>query len=219
MRLEQNYAAAHGLLAWCADQRFLRGGPQAATKRKGLAHAQSAIATGVDDAMVPAMGGLVIGILESACETAVAAIDRSLALSASSALAFGFGSIIRAYRSELAVAIEHARIGIRLGLYGPLIYLPYVVLTLVKFFAGRFVEAAEAASRAATANPRFSAPQYLQAAALVRLGRLDGAKVMADVALALQPGFTIGGLASGNLAAPERMAMLAEALRKAGFSE
>ena len=62
-------------------------------------------------------------------------------------------------------------------------------------------------------------PRYLHAATLVRLGRLEEAKAMADVALALQPGFTISGLASGNLAAPERMAMLAGALREAGFPE
>ena len=138
-------------------------------------------------------------------------------MSPSSSLAFGFSSIIRAYRGDVAVAIEHARIGIRLGPYDPLIYLPYVGLTLAQFFAGNFVEAASAASRASTANPRFSVPRYLHAAALVRLGRLEEAKAMADMALALQPGFTISGLALGNLALPERMAMLAEALREAGL--
>jgi hypothetical protein len=42
---------------------------------------------------------------------------------------------------------------------------------------------------------------------------------MADVVLELQPGFTISGLASGQLAARERMAMLAEALRDAGLPQ
>ena len=219
VRLEPNYAAAHGFIAWCHEQRYLRGGLQAETKREALAHARSAIETGGDDAMALAMGGFVIGILERDYETAIEAIDRSLALSASSALAFGFSSVIRAYRGGLSVAIEHARTGIRLGPYDPLIYLPYVGLTLAQFFAGSFAESAAAASRAATANPRFSVPRYLHAAALVRLGRLDEARAMADLALALQPGFTISGLASGNLAAPERMAMLADALREAGFPE
>ena len=34
--------------------------------------------------------------------------------------------------------------------------------------------------------------------------RLDEAKAMADVALTLQPGFTISGLVSGNLATRDR---------------
>jgi hypothetical protein len=60
-------------------------------------------------------------------------------------------------------------------------------------------------------------PRYLHMAALVGLGRLDEAKAMADVVLRLQPGFTISGLVSGNITTPERMAMLADALDRAGL--
>jgi serine/threonine protein kinase len=219
IRLEPNYAAVHGFLAWCHEQRYLRGGLHADTRHAALVHARAAIEAGSDDALALAMGGFVVGILERDFETAIESIDRSLALSPSSALAFGFSSIIRAYRGNILVAIEHARIGIRLGPYDPLIYLPYVGLTLAQFFAGNFDEAASAANRAAAVNPRFSVPRYLHAAALACLGRLDEAKAMANAALTLQPGFTISGLVSGNLAAPERMAKLAAALRAAGLPE
>ena len=87
------------------------------------------------------------------------------------------------------------------------------------FFVGNFVEAVSAASRASAANPRFSVPRYLHAAALVRLGRLDEARSVAAVLLELQPGFTISGLASGNITTPERMAMLAGALSQVGLPE
>ena len=40
---------------------------------------------------------------------------------------------------------------------------------------------------------------------------------MGEVLLGLQPGFTIGGLVSGNITTPERMQMLAEALDGAGL--
>jgi len=168
--------------------------------------------------MALAMGGFVVGILERTdYETALEAIDRSMLLSPSSALAFGFSSIIRAWMDEAATAIAHARIGIRLSPCDPLIYLPYVGLAIASFFAGNFVEAASAASRASAANPRFSVPRFLRAAALVRLGRLDEAKAMAEVLLELQPGFTISRLASGTITTPERMEMLAEALHEAGL--
>jgi adenylate cyclase len=120
---------------------------------------------------------------------------------------------------EDATAIEHAKLGIRLSPYDPLIYLPYVGLAYAHFFVGNFVEAASAASRASAANPRFSVPRYLHAAALASLGRLDEARSVAAVLLEVQPGFTISGLASGNITTPERMAMLAGALSQVGLPE
>jgi TolB-like protein len=217
IRLEPNYPAVHGFMAWCHEQRFLRGGLRAETRRAALEHAHAAIHAGGDDAMALAMGGFVIGILEGDYDTSLDAIDRALALSPSLALAFGFSSIIRAYAGEGYTAIEHAKMGIRLSPFDSLVFLPYVGLALAHFFAGSFSEAASAAVRASAANPRFTVPRYLHAAALVRLGRLDEARAMAKLVLSLQPGFTISGLVSGNAANPERMAMLAEALRESGL--
>jgi adenylate cyclase len=219
LRLEPNYAAVHGLLAWCHEQRYLRGGLHADARHAALVHANAAIETGSDDAMALAMGGFVVGILERDYETGLEAIDRSLALSPSSALAFGFSSIIRAYMGDHSTAIDHAKMGIRLSPYDPLIYLPYVGLAIAHFFEGNFLESASAASRASAANPRFSVPRCLRTAALAGLGRLDEAKATAAVLLELQPGFTISGLLAGNSTTPERLAIWAEALRRAGLPE
>jgi serine/threonine protein kinase/tetratricopeptide (TPR) repeat protein len=219
IRLEPDYAAVHGFIAWCHEQRYLRAGLQAETREAALRHAHAAIEAGSDDAMALSMGGFVIGVLTRNYGIALDAIDRSLALSPSSALAFGFSSIIRVLKGEDHTAVEHARMGIRLGPYDPLIYLPYVGLAYAHFFAGNFVEAASAAGRASAANPRFSVPRYLHTAALVGLGQLQEAKSMAKVLLGLQPGFTISGLVSGNITTRERMAMLADALRVAGLPE
>jgi len=218
LRLEPNYAVVHGFIAWCHEQRYLRGGLRAETREAALTHAHAAIEAGTDDAMALAIGGFVIGVLERNYETALGAIDRSLALSPSSALAFGFSSIIRAWTGDDA-GIEHAKIGIRLSPYDPLIYLPYVGLAYAYFFKGNFVDAASAASLASLANPRFSVPRYLHTAAMIRLGQLVEARSMAGVLMELQPGFTISGLVSGQITTPERMKTLATALRKAGLPE
>ena len=218
IRLEPDYAIAHGFIAWCHEQRYLRGGLHAETREAARRHAHIAIETGGDDAMALAMGGFVVGVIERNYETAIEALDRSLALSPSSALAFGFSAIVRAWMGDDTTAIEHGKIGIRLSPYDPLIYLPYVGLAYANFFAGNFVEAAYAARRASAANPRFSVPCYLQTAALVRLGRMDEAKVLAKSLLELQPGFTVSGLVSGNITTPERMEMLACALYQTGLN-
>jgi hypothetical protein len=47
--------------------------------------------------------------------------------------------------------------------------------------------------------------------------RIEEAKIAAAVVLEVQPGFTVNGLASGNITTPERMEMLTDALRKAGL--
>jgi adenylate cyclase len=219
IRLEPDYAAVHGFIAWCHEQRYLRGGLHTETREAARRHAHAAIETGGDDAMALAMGGFVVGVLERDYQTALAALDCSLALSPSSALAFGFSSIIRAWIGDDVTAVEHARTGIRLSPYDPLIYLPYVGLAYSHFFVGNFVEAASAASRASAANPRFSVPCYLHTAALVRLDRLDEATSMGMTLLGLQPGFTISGLVSGNITTSERMSMLAGALYEAGLPE
>ena len=70
------------------------------------------------------------------------------------------------------------------------------------------------------ANPRFSVPCYLYTAALACLGRDEEAGASAQRLLELQPGFTIASLVSGtSIAAEDRLARLAEALRKAGLPE
>ena len=217
IRLQPDYAVAHGSIAWCHEQRYLRGGLDAGTREAACHHAHAAIEAGGDDAMALAMGGFVLGAMERNYETALEAIDRSLALSPSFALAFGFSSIIRAWLGDDVTSIEHGRMGIRLSPYDPLIYLPYVGLAYAHFFSGNFVEAASAARRASAANPRFSVPCYLHAAALVRLERSEDATSMAKVLLELQPGFTVAGLVSGNITTSERMDMLAGALRDAGL--
>jgi adenylate cyclase len=216
IRLEPDYAAVHGLMAWCHEQRYLRAGLRAETRAAALRHAHAAIEAGSDDAMALAMGGFVIGVLERDYETALEALDGSLALSPSSAFAFGCSSIIRAWVGD-DLGMEHAKIGIRLSPYDPLIYMPYVGLAYGHFFKGNFVEAASAASRASAANPRFSVPRYLHTASMIRLGHLAEARAMARVVLELQPGFTISGLVSGQITTPERMEMLATALREAGL--
>ena len=217
--LEPEYAVAHAMIAWCHEQRYLRGGMRAETRAAASRHARAAIAAGGDDAPALAMAGFVIGVVEHDYETALDALDRSLALSPSSALALGFSSIIRAWTGADPISIGHAETAIRLSPYDPLIYLPYVGLSYAYFFTGRFEESLTAAGRAAQANPRFSVPAIFQTAALASLGRDGAAAASARRLLELEPGFRIGPLISSYSSNKARLAMLADALRRAGLPE
>jgi adenylate cyclase len=219
IRLEPDYAVAHGMIAWCHEQRYLRGGLREEVRIAASRHARAAIAAGGDDASALAMGGFVIGVVEHDFDSALDALDRSIGLSPSSAHAYGFSSVLRAWTGDDATSVAHAESALRLSPYDPLIYLPYVGLAYTHFFSGRFEAAISAADRALQGNPRFSVPAFLKTAALARLGREAEAAASARRVLELQPGFTIASLVDSEFTSPERLTMLAEALRRAGLPE
>ena len=159
VELEPDYAAAHAIIAFCHEQRYLRGGMQEETRLAALHHARLAIAGGSDDAAALAAAGFVIAVCGRDYEIAVTAFDRSFALSSSSALALGFSSIVRAWKGDDAIAVEQANRAIRLSPFDPLIQLPYTGLAYAHFAAGRFEETVAAASLATQSNPRLTVPQ------------------------------------------------------------
>jgi TolB-like protein len=220
VELEPGYAAAHAIIAWCHEQRYLRGGLHEETRTAALDHARKALAMGSDDAGALATAGFVVAVVESDYETATAAFDRSFALSSSSALALGFSSIVSAWMGENEKAVEQAGRAIRLSPFDPLIYLPYVGLAYAQFAAGRFAEAAAAAGHASHANPKFSMPYVLQAAALANLGRGDEAGAVIRRLGEVDPGLTVAtAIRSSRYANPDKNAGLGQALRRAGLPE
>ena len=219
VQLESDYPAAHAMIAWCHEQRYLRGGLSEEVRMAARRHARAAIAAGGDDALALAIGGFVIGVVEHDFTTALDAIDRSLVLSPSSALAFGFSSIIRAWNGDDSIAVAHGEAAIRHSPYDPLIYLPRVGLAYTHFFAGRFEETVASANRALQANPRFSVPCYLRTAALAHLGRGTEAAASARHLMELQPTFTIASLVESKFTSDERISDLASGLRKADVPE
>jgi adenylate cyclase len=218
--LEPDYAAAHAMIAWCHEQRYLRGGLQEEVKQAALQHARAAIAVGGDDAAALATAGFVIAVIVYDYETAIAAFDRSFALSSSSALALGFSSIVRAWKGDDATAVDHAERAIRLSPFDPLLYVPYVGLAYAHFAQGRFEEAAAAAGRARQSNPKFSVPYVLQAAALANLGHGEEARAVADMLREIEPELTVSSaIRSARFANQDKIAELGDALLRAGVPE
>ena len=220
IELEPDYAAAHAIIAWCHEQRYLRGGFHEETRQAALRHARRALALGEDDGAALATAAFVVAVVDSDYETATGAFDRSFALSSSSALALGFSSIVRSWKGDGATAIEQAERAIRLSPFDPLLYLPYLGLAYAYFAAGRFEEAAAAAGKASQSNPRFSMPYVLQAGALANVGRDDEARAVTDRLLEVEPGLTVtSALRSARYADPEKKTQLGESLRRAGLPE
>jgi adenylate cyclase len=220
IELDPEYAAAHAMIAWCHEQRYLRGGLHEEAKHAGLHHARAALAFGGDDASALATAGFVIAVMEYDYSTATAAFDRSFALSNSCALALGFSSIVRAWQGDDVMAVDHAQRAIRLSPYDPLLYIPYIGLAYAHFAEGRFADAAAAAARASESNPKFSMPYVLHAAALASLGRPEEARMVIDLLRNVEPHLTVRtALRSARFADPERKSQLGAALRRAGLPD
>jgi adenylate cyclase len=192
LALEPGYALAHGMAAWCHEQRFYRGGLAADERTAGLRHAHAALAAGAEDATALGLGGFVIALLEHDIATAREAFERALALSPSNVIALSFGAVAQVWAGEGERAIEWAERALRLSPFDPLRYTPLNALAIAHFLAGRFETAADAARRAIQVNPRFSLLYVMLTAALARLGRMAEAKAAAEHVLALEPGFRTG---------------------------
>jgi tetratricopeptide (TPR) repeat protein len=128
IKLEPDYPAAHAMIAYCHEVRYLRAGFHKETRAAAIHHARKAMASGNDNATALATAAFVIAVIERDYQTAVALIDRSFALSRSSALALTFSSIIRAWMGDSASAVEQAQQAIRLSPFDPLIWMTYVAL-------------------------------------------------------------------------------------------
>jgi tetratricopeptide (TPR) repeat protein len=220
IELEPDYAAAHAMIAWCHEQRYLRGGLHEETRQAAVRHARAAIAVGGDDAAALATAGFVIAVVERDYETAAAAFDQSFALSSSSVLALGFSSIVCAWKGDDATAVEQAERAIRLSPFDPLLYAPYIGLAYAHFAAGRFDDAAIAAGRATQSNPKFTMPHVLHAAALANLGRNEEAMAVVDRLRELEAELTVStAIRSARYVDPAKNAELGDALRRAGLPE
>ena len=121
---------------------------------------------------------------------------------------------------ECTIAIEQAEQALRLSpLFDPLSKERYMAIAIAHFVAGRFEQSAFAASRAIQANPRFSPPYWMRAAALASVGRIDEAESVARQLLEVQPRFTIDSIISASFANAEILAALGDTLRRVGLPE
>jgi adenylate cyclase len=219
LELEPGYAIAHAHLAWYLHQRFSRGGLRAEDRIAAIRHARAATTHGGDDATALAIAGFVIALDEHDGATALNLFDRALALSNSNVFALRCSAVTLAWMGRAEQAIERAQLALRLSPYDALSYLSYVALAQSYFHTGRFEAAAAAARSGIESNPRFSVPQALLAAALVRLGHTSEANAAAQRVLTLDPRFTIGGFSVTVGLAPVVYARFADAWREAGLPD
>ena len=217
LALEADYAAAHGLLAWCQEILFMRAGFTENNRIRAIRHARTALHHARDDVMALSLAAFVIGLVEHDCQTAVETFERALALSPSSAFTLFMGCVVQGLAGNADRAIEWGERALRISPFDRLAYLPHQALAISHFQLGRHEEAANAARRAAESNPDFAGSHILLAAALAKLGRAEAAKAAAMHVLALQPSFSAREFCAAVGIAPLLAEPLTDAWRQAGL--
>jgi adenylate cyclase len=219
LALQPDFAAANAAAAFCHENRYMRGGLNQADKEAALHFARAAIEAGADDAATLATAGFIIGLVDHDYETAMNAIDSALALTPSSAWALGSGAVILGHAGRTTEAIDYGERALRVSPLDPEIWHAYVGLAIARCAAGNWEEAITACRHTIRANPRFSLPHVLQAAALSFLGRSEEARVIARRVPELEPGFTVSGFVRAHTGRAEIWEPIGDALRRLGLPE
>jgi TolB-like protein len=219
LKLEPDYSAAHAYLSWCFHSRFGRGGLREEDRLAAIHHARAAVRLGNDDATGLAVAALVLAYDGHDNATAIKVFDRALELSNCNIFALCWNAAILAWTGKSELAIERAQRALRLGPFDPLIWRAYHALSIAYFHSRRYADAAEAAQNVVDANPVYSLPRAILAAALVRLGRQDEAKAMSKAVLDREPSFTISGTARYAELDPAVFTPFADAWREIGLPQ
>ena len=219
LSIQPDYPAAHAAAAMCHEVRYMRGGLQEVDKEGALEHARAAIEAGADDAETLATAGFAIGLVAHDYHTAMNAIDRALQINGTSAFALGFGATILGHAGRGEQAVEYAERALRFSPLDPWIANSYAALGIAHCPAGNWEGVASACGKAIQANPRFSLPLVLQAAALSFLGRRDEARAAARRVPELEPGFSVSGFVRSHVGRAEIWEPIGDALRQLGLPE
>jgi adenylate cyclase len=219
LKLEPDYSAAHAYLSWCLHSRYGRGGLHEEDRLAAVRHARAAVALGNNDATALAIAALVLAYDGHETITALKVFDRALELSNCNIFVLCWNAAILAWTGKTELAIERAQLALRLGPFDSLRWRANHALAVAYFHGQKYGDAAEAARNVIDVNPVYSLPRAFLAAALVRLGRMEEAKAMAQTVLECDPSFTISGTSRYAELEPAVFRPMADAWREAGLPE
>ena len=156
-----------------------------ASRHEAIALAEQALAVADDDAGVLANAALVLGRTEEDISTAIALIDRSLALNPSSARGWYASGFLHVHAGLYDVAIEHLERSLRLSPRGYPVG-PRMALGMAHFFSRRFDQAAEMLAMSTREGASATAYCFL-ASCYGHMGRLDEARAVIERLRAIAP--------------------------------
>jgi TolB-like protein/two-component SAPR family response regulator/Flp pilus assembly protein TadD len=220
--LDPEFAAAHGVAAWCYFWRMANGwmSDREQETAEVTRLARRAQESGRDDAVALSFGGLALGYVTGDAETGIAMCDRALMLNPNLAAAWGASGHLRACHGDPDLAVEQLARAMRLSPLDPQLFFMQSFTAFAHFIAGRFDEAWPLAEAATREQPYYLSGVRIAAVCNIRAGRQDEARRHIARALRLDPELRISNLRDrvGQIR-QEYFEKYVEALRLAGLPE
>ncbi len=176
--LDQNYALAFSLAAYCHAQVVVTGWSDDPEMHRRLAVdlAQRALRVGGDDAEVLSwVTGTYLPLNED-IDTSIALIDRSIALNPGSSFAWHMSGWLHAASGEADLAVEHFKTAMRLDPCSTDRFYLLSGIALARFDQRRFGEAIALLKESLQLQASVSINQALLAACYAHLGKLSAAQ-------------------------------------------
>jgi TolB-like protein/class 3 adenylate cyclase/Tfp pilus assembly protein PilF len=216
IELDPDYAQAYAFATWCYCWRSAAG-LTAEERREAVRLAREAVRLGKDDAFSLSWAGVSLAALAGELKEGAALIDRALILNPNHARSWNLSGWVRIWLNQPEIAIEHLARAMRLSPLDFAFHAMETATAVAHIRADRYDEASLWAEKALRDQP--NSADAAQALALSRAlaGDLEKAKGAMKRVLEIAPGRRIS--TSLELTSPERKALIADALRKAGMPE
>ena len=222
IELDPAFASACGMTAWCYVWRKVNGWMTDRIQEisEGSRLARRATELGKDDAVALARGGHALGFLVGDLDAGAAFVDRAILLNPNLATAWLLSGLLRWYRGETDLAIEHLARAMRLSPLDPTLYFMRMGTGFAHLLAGRFDDACLWAEKAFYEEPNYLPAAAVTAASHALAGRPEEARQAMERLRQIDPALRISNLKDWfPIRRPEHFSIWAEGLRKAGLPE
>jgi TolB-like protein len=221
IRLDPNFAAAHGMAARAYVQR--NSGGWIADRVHEIAEAEKlarrAVELGRDDAVALCTAGFALADICGAVKDGDAFIDRSIALNPNLAAAWIFSGWTKASLGEAEVALQRLDRARRLSPYDPQTLSVDAASAFAHFIARRYSEALFHAEAAVRNKPDFLLPRLIAAASAALAGQDADAQIAMKHARQLDPDLRLSNVGEVQFMQPTDFALWTEGLRMAGLPQ
>ena len=185
---DPDFASALAAAGYCHAQLDAIGrvDDRVANRRAGIDCARRALRVAGDDAFALAAVAHLLGYFNEDIDTAIAIVDRALAINPSSAYGWRWSAFARLYAGRPDVARAHFETSLRLNPRGP----RWVQLTgigVTYFFERQFNDAVTALLTALQENPAYPLAHRMLAACFAHMGRIDEARDVVTRLRAITP--------------------------------
>jgi adenylate cyclase len=218
IELDADYAPAYAFTAWCYVWRMNEGVLTADDRAEAVRLARKAAILGKDDAFSLSWAGMSLAVFAGELNEAAALLDRALVLNPNLARSWNLSAWIRVWLGETDKALDHITRAMRLSPLDLAFHAMESTAAFACLRADRYEEAVLWAERSLHRRPHN--PDALRALAIsfALSGRLEKAQQAMQRLLQLSPSARIATSTPIYLS-PERRALVADALRRAGMPE